>query len=534
MHGLRHLRLSARLAVLIGIFALGFIVSGAWAFKTLNTLKVNGPIYERIVQGKDLIADILPPPEYIIESYLVALQLSRTQDAARQSAMAARIGELKTQFDARHAFWQGQALEPGMARLLLRDAYDPAVAFYRVSQEQLVPAVQAGNAALAGAAMQQLDGFYEAHRKAIDQVVLLANQRVTQDESEAQALIQRDSALLLTIMGLALTAAVVVALMVARSITEPLRNAVRVAQVVASGVLNSRIQVRYPDEPDQLLQALKDMNGSLQRIVGEVRSGVDNIASASNQIAQGNDDLSARTERQASALQQTAAAMAELTSTVRQNSDSASQANALAQSASAVAVRGGQVVSEVVHTMASINDSSKKIVEIIGVIDGIAFQTNILALNAAVEAARAGEQGRGFAVVASEVRSLAQRSATAAKEIKTLIGDSVHKVEAGSALVARAGSTMDEIVQSVVRLTDIMGSITAASAEQIAGLEQINTAIMEMDGTTQQNAALVEEAAAAAASLRTVAHKQAKVVSIFQLDEVAAITRSGLMLPRAA
>jgi methyl-accepting chemotaxis protein len=531
MHVLRKLKLSARLAVLIAIFAIGFVLSGAWAFKTLDTLKVNGPIYERIVQGKDLIADILPPPEYIIESYLLVLQLSRTADAGRQQALAERIRSLKGQFDERHAFWQKQALEPEMGRLLLDDAYRPAQEFYRLAFDALVPAARAGDASQVAATMQQLDRAYEAHRAAIDKVVVLASKRVETDEGAARALIQRDTALLLTIMVLAMAAAVVTALLVARSITAPLRHAVKVARVVASGVLNSRIRVRYPDEPDQLLRALQEMNGSLQRIVGEVRSGADNIATATNEIARGNDDLSMRTERQASALQQTAAAMEQLTSTVRQNSDSARQANQLVQTAAQVAQRGGTAVSEVVQTMQSIHASSKKVVEIISVIDGIAFQTNILALNAAVEAARAGEQGRGFAVVASEVRSLAQRSAEAAKEIKALITDSVQQVEAGSTLVARAGSTMDEVVQSVERITGIMAEISAASAEQISGLEQINTAITEMDSTTQQNAALVEEAAAAASSLRTEAHKQAQIVGVFQLDGHVAKT---LALPQAA
>ncbi|WP_326540714.1 methyl-accepting chemotaxis protein [Pseudorhodoferax sp.] len=518
MHVLRQLKLSARLGVLIGIFALGFVLSGAWAFKTLDTLKVNGPIYDRIVQGKDLIADILPPPEYIIESYLLVLQLSRTSDAPRQQALAARIRELKGQFDDRHAFWQKQELESPMRGLLLEEAYKPAVEFYRVAFEQLMPAVQANDAPAAGSATERLGVLYEEHRVAIDKVVALATERVARDEEQARALIRRDSALMLGIMLVAMVAAVLVALAVARSITAPLRHAVKVAKVVASGVLNSRIRVRYQDEPDQLLRALQEMNGSLQRIVGEVRSGADNIATATSEIARGNDDLSMRTERQASALQQTAAAMEQLTSTVRQNSDSARQANQLVQTAAEVAQRGGRAVSEVVQTMQSINASSKKVVEIISVIDGIAFQTNILALNAAVEAARAGEQGRGFAVVASEVRSLAQRSAGAAKEIKALINDSVQQVEAGSTLVARAGSTMDEVVHSVERITGIMAEISAASAEQISGLEQINTAITEMDSTTQQNAALVEEAAAAASSLRSEAHKQAHVVGIFQLD----------------
>jgi methyl-accepting chemotaxis protein len=305
---------------------------------------------------------------------------------------------------------------------------------------------------------------------------------------------------------------------VARSISGPLNQAVRIAQTVAAGDLTSRIEVDGDDEASQLLRALKDMNESLVRIVGEVRMSTDTIATASGQIASGNMDLSARTESQASSLEKTASSMEELTSTVKQNADNARQANQLAVSASEVAVKGGSVVTQVVDTMGSINASSKKIVDIIGVIDGIAFQTNILALNAAVEAARAGEQGRGFAVVASEVRSLAQRSASAAKEIKTLIGDSVDKVDVGAKLVDQAGATMQEIVDSVRRVTDIMSEITAASQEQMSGIEQVNEAVTQMDSSTQQNAALVEEAAAAAQSLRDQAGKLSQVVSVFKLD----------------
>jgi methyl-accepting chemotaxis protein len=305
---------------------------------------------------------------------------------------------------------------------------------------------------------------------------------------------------------------------ITRSIVLPLNRAVQVARTVASGDLTSHIEAGATDETGQLLQALKDMNDSLVRIVGEVRTGTDTIATASSQIAAGNLDLSSRTEEQASSLEETASSMEELTSTVKQNADNARQANQLAVSASEVAIKGGAVVSQVVDTMASINDSSKKIVDIISVIDGIAFQTNILALNAAVEAARAGEQGRGFAVVATEVRNLAQRSAAAAKEIKTLIGDSVDKVATGSKLVGKAGSTMDEVVASVRRVTDIMGEITAASQEQSAGIEQVNQAIAQMDQVTQQNAALVEEAAAAAESLQDQAGNLSQVVSVFKLD----------------
>jgi methyl-accepting chemotaxis protein len=310
----------------------------------------------------------------------------------------------------------------------------------------------------------------------------------------------------------------VLAWLATRSITAPIGRAVDVARAVAGGDLCARIEVTSRDETGQLMQSLKDMTDGLATIVAEVRGGTDAIATASGQIASGNMDLSSRTEQQAGSLEETASSMEELTSTVKQNADNAQQANQLAVTASDIAVRGGEVVSEVVDTMASINESSRKVVDIISVIDGIAFQTNILALNAAVEAARAGEQGRGFAVVASEVRNLAQRSAAAAKEIKTLIGDSVEKVEAGSKLVNQAGSTMKEVVDSVRRVTDIMGEITAASREQSAGIEQVNQAIAQMDQVTQQNAALVEEAAAAAGSLQDQSGKLAQVVSVFKLD----------------
>jgi methyl-accepting chemotaxis protein len=304
-----------------------------------------------------------------------------------------------------------------------------------------------------------------------------------------------------------------------RGITQPLGRAVEIACAVASNDLRSDIVVDSSDETGRLLQALKSMNEGLARIVGEVRSGTDQIATASGQIAAGNQDLSSRTEQQAGSLEETASSMEELTSTVKQNADNARQANQLAVAASQVAERGGAVVGQVVDTMESINTSARKIVDIISVIDGIAFQTNILALNAAVEAARAGEQGRGFAVVATEVRNLAHRSAAAAKEIKTLIDDSVGKVDAGSKLVEQAGMTMSEVVDSIKRVTDIMGEITTASVEQSAGIEQVNEAMAHMDQVTQQNAALVEESAAAAEALQEQAEALADVVSVFKLAD---------------
>ncbi|NUU01594.1 methyl-accepting chemotaxis protein [Herbaspirillum robiniae] len=307
------------------------------------------------------------------------------------------------------------------------------------------------------------------------------------------------------------------AVAVARIVSRPLNDAVEVAQRVAQGDLTVQIRATSNDETGMLMHSLKAMNDSLQKIVGEVRTGTDTITNASQEIATGNLDLSSRTEQQAGSLEETASAMEELTSTVKQNADNARQANQLAVSASEIASQGGEVVGQVVQTMEGITESSRRIADIISVIDGIAFQTNILALNAAVEAARAGEQGRGFAVVASEVRSLAQRSAAAAKEIKELIDDSVEKVGAGSQLVERAGTTMTEVVASVKRVTDIVGEITAASHEQSTGIEEINRAITQMDEVTQQNAALVEEAAAAAQSLQDQAGKLQDVVSVFKI-----------------
>ena len=354
---------------------------------------------------------------------------------------------------------------------------------------------------------------------AIDRLAGLQNKEIQDNLTKFEDTGKRAAMFMVSVCAVAMGLAIIVAWLLNRSITGPLNQAVGLAKKVAAGDLTLATQASSNDETGQLLLALHTMNDSLAKTVGEVRSGTEAITFAACEIAAGNADLSSRTESQASSLEETASSMEELTGAVRQNANNARQANQLAVSASKVALDGGQIVSKVVDTMGSIKESSRKIVDIIGVIDSIAFQTNILALNAAVEAARAGEQGRGFAVVASEVRNLAQRSAGAAKEIKSLIGDSVEKVDAGSKLVEQAGQTMGLIVSSIKQVTDIMGDITAASMEQSGGIEEVNRAIGQMDEMTQQNAALVEQAAAAAESMQEQAHKLSQAVSIFKLRE---------------
>ena len=521
MDASRSLKLSHRFAVLIGVFALGFAVYGAWSFKTINELKVNGPVYQRIVQGKDLIADILPPPEYIIESYLVALQIAGAAEKAEQDTLIERLKTLQAEYDTRHAVWLKEGLGSELDDIFLKQAHIPAMTFYAAAFKEFIPAIQKQDREASAAAMTRMKQSYETHRKAIDQVVQITTKRNETDEAQAKDRIQSANLSLLAIFTASLGAGIVLAVMMGRRLLASLGGepdyAAEITHKIASGDLTTQVVIKDGDQ-SSLLFSMKTMQEALAKTVQTIKSAVESIATGSHQITSGNADLSVRTEQQAGSLQESAASVEELTNTVKVNADNARQASQLAVSATEVAVKGGAVVSEVVHTMGHINESSKKIVDIISVIDGIAFQTNILALNAAVEAARAGEQGKGFAVVAAEVRNLAQRSAGAAKEIKTLIGDSVDKVETGARLVNQAGDTMQEVVTSIKRVADIMSDITAASQEQTTGIEQISHAIGQMDDVTQQNAALVEEAAAAAVSLQDQADSLEHIVSVFKLE----------------
>ena len=413
----------------------------------------------------------------------------------------------------------GQEIQSEGGKAGLKKIAD-ARATYVVGQNKFIELAGAGKAAEAKTLLLgDVRPMQLAYFKAVDDLIEFQNGLMKRSGDDASAAVASVKTALIAAAITALVVAIALTIWIIRAITGPLSRAVQVAQAVAAGDLSQELNASGNNETAQLLRALSEMQTKLNGIVAEVRSSSESVATASAQIAQGNNDLSGRTEEQASALEETAASMEELGSTVKQNADNARQANQLAISASSVAVEGGEVVGQVVETMKGINDSSKKIADIISVIDGIAFQTNILALNAAVEAARAGEQGRGFAVVASEVRNLAQRSAEAAKEIKTLITTSVERVEQGTHQVDQAGSKMSEIVSSIKRVTDIMGEISAASTEQSSGVAQIGEAVQQMDQATQQNAALVEESAAAAESLKVQATQLVSAVSIFKLSD---------------
>ncbi len=387
---------------------------------------------------------------------------------------------------------------------------------YRNARAELLKKKKAGED-IAAAIDRDLQPVVDGYLKSLANFSKRTEDTLSASQQETEAVGKMGQWILAVGAAIAVAVGFLLAFISTRSITMPIRKAVASAQAIADGDLSTQVEATGQDEAAQLLLALQTMQTNLARIVGNVRQGSESVSTASAEIAQGNNDLSARTEQQASALEETAASMEELSSQVKHNADNARQANQLAMSASTVAIKGGEVVAQVVDTMRGINEASRKIADIISVIDGIAFQTNILALNAAVEAARAGEQGRGFAVVASEVRSLAGRSAEAAKEIKGLINASVERVEQGTVLVDQAGSTMEEVVTSIRRVTDIMGEISSASNEQSLGVSQVGEAVAQMDQTTQQNAALVEEMAAAASSLKSQAQELVQTVAVFTL-----------------
>ena len=480
---------------------------------------------------KDVTADILPPPLYLIEMRLV---LSQAVEGNMPIAAAqTEFKRLQTEYKDRAEYWRSHP-PYGLESKLLGAQHQEGQAFMLLADKTLELVASGATPDAIQASLKAAQASYVAHRAGVDatvkESVSLADQSIANYESTTRDMRR------LQAIGLALTAVLLVAFgfWIRRSVWSDVGGepvvAARVARTVAQGNLSVSIPLLLGDQRS-IVAALKEMQTRLAAVVGSVRQGADEVATASAEIAQGNHHLSSRTEQQASALEETTAAMEELLSMVTQNADSAEKANQQALHASKVAVEGGAVVAQAVDTMKGINDASHKIADIIGVIDGIAFQTNILALNAAVEAARAGEQGRGFAVVASEVRALAGRSADAAKEIKSLINTSVERVDKGTALVDQAGITMTEVVKSIRCVTDTMAEINASSHGQASGFAQVGEAMAQMDQATQKNAALVEEMAAAASSLKSQANELVQIVAIFKLDEAIYQTRAAVSQP---
>jgi methyl-accepting chemotaxis protein len=519
-----NMKIGMRLGAGFGLVLVLLILVTALGLSQMAHIQAN---LDAIVNANNVEADLVASMHTSVTDQMIAVrdivmltEVSKTQAAVDRIKMQTKkYAEAETKLSKMFSVLQGTAPEK---TAFLKKLKEVEVTVLPLMDRVIEVGLYNTKEAAAKVLINEVNPTQEKWLEELKTLVSLERQLNEQSFVDARNSYEKARALMIGLGCAAVLIALSLSYWIAHSITGPMNEAMRIAQTVASGDLTSDIKVKTTDEMGQLLQALKNMNGSLVNIVRGVRGGIDTIATASGQISVGNMDLSSRTEQQASSLEATTLSMEELTSTVKQNVDNARQANQLAMSASDVAQKGGAVVSQVVDTMGSINASAKKIVDIIGVIDGIAFQTNILALNAAVEAARAGEQGRGFAVVAAEVRNLAQRSAAAAREVKTLIGDSVCKIEVGSKLVDQAGATMDEIMESVKRVTDIMSEITAASQEQTSGIEQISRAISQMDQITQQNATLVEEAAAAAASLQNQADNLVQVVAVFKTEDARA------------
>jgi methyl-accepting chemotaxis protein len=512
-----NMRIGRRLGLAFTVIAALTIVSGV--FTDLELTHVKAQSDELVAAQAERTALAFRWRENIAVNSTRSAALGMTTDQTLAGALSAKIdatkadtSQVQKRFEVLETTADGKALMAKLADVRQR---------YNAQRDAMLKAAADGGASIAatiarGQAVNEFNTLTEEYIGVADKLVKFEQQRAAAGGQAIADAVHNTAIVSVMCTLVSLAFSIGVGMLITRSIVKPVRAAERAADRIASGDLTGVYRVVGDDEAAHLIAALRRMQDSLKRIVTDIRHSTESIQVASTQVASGNQDLSARTEQTAGSLQQAASSMDELTTTVRHSAEAAEQANTLAASASQAATRGGTVVSQVVTTMDDIHASSRKIADIIGVIDGIAFQTNILALNAAVEAARAGEQGRGFAVVAGEVRSLAQRSAEAAREIKGLIGASVEKVESGARLVQDAGSTMEEIVAAVRRVSDVMGEITSASAEQAGGIQQVNVAVTQVDQMTQQNAALVEESAAAAHSMREQAGRLAQTVEQFR------------------
>ena len=548
MNALRSLKLSYRFALLTAIFALGFVIYGAWSFKTLNELKVNGPLYQRIVQGKDLVADILPPPEYIIESYLVCLQLSGSADKAERDALAERLKTLKGEYDARHEFWLKENLESELAEVFLKQAHEPAAAFYKTAFDELVPAAQGGDGDNAAAAMARLKPLYEAHRKAIDQVVRLTNQRNATDEEQAKERIQSSAILLLAILAVSLGAAVAVAVTITRGLLASLGGepeyAVKIAHAIANCDLTVRVETR-PGDDSSLLAEMKAMQDCLSQIIGGINVSVARLAQAAARQSASAGRVAESSSQQHDATQAIAAAVEEISASAGQIAENATQAKQATLESGDLSEQGARVAGEASQEMGKIaeavnrssqhiknlGEQSEKISAIVGVIKEIADQTNLLALNAAIEAARAGEQGRGFAVVADEVRQLAERTSQSTRKIGEMIGTIQHgtenavssmldgnaRADEGVRMAERARDAIEQIRDNASRVIAEVGGISDSLREQSAAHGQVAASVARIAEKTEENSLEVQAIAEAALELENLSSALQTLVTRFKI-----------------